>query len=255
MSMKVIILGSGTITPSLERSASAVFTRDGQTNLLIDIGPGVMKRLTEAGVSLTDVSHLFITHFHPDHTGELASFIFANKYGGAYRNKKLTLIGGDGITTFFNNLKTVYGKWIEFDASLFQIVELPMEKFYALSLGNLAINTTPADHNPESLSIKVTDSEGFSFVYSGDTDYNENLVELAMNAHMLISECAMPDDKKIKGHMTPTLAGETARKANVGKLILTHLYPESDESDIVSKAASIFKGTVFKAFDLMQFDF
>ncbi len=108
--IRVTVLGSGTCVPSLKRSACALLMTVGAHQLLFDIGPGSMRRLLEAGVHVQDLSHVFISHFHPDHTGELAPLIFANKYPDADRRRNpLTLIGGPGFLDFMTRLEGVYG--------------------------------------------------------------------------------------------------------------------------------------------------
>ena len=46
-------------------------------SLLLDAGPGTMRRLLEAGTTLSNLSFIFLSHFHPDHSGELVPFLFA----------------------------------------------------------------------------------------------------------------------------------------------------------------------------------
>ena len=55
---------------------------------------------------------------------------------------------------------------------------------------------------------------------------------LSKAADFLICESALPDELKAKGHLTPSLAGEIATRANVRKLVLTHFYPECDHVDM-----------------------
>ena len=74
--LSVTILGSGTCVPSLKRSSCSVLMKAGDNILLFDSGAGTMRRLLEAGIEIYDVSFVFFSHFHPDHTGELASFLF-----------------------------------------------------------------------------------------------------------------------------------------------------------------------------------
>jgi len=68
-------------------------------------------------------------------------------------------------------------------------------------------------------------------VFSGDTIPNENLIELAKGADVLVHECTLPDSeieiRKRLGlawniHSTPRGVGEVAKKANVKKLVLNH---------------------------------
>ena len=86
--IKATILGSGTCVPSLERSSCSVLLELESARIVMDLGPGTMRRLLEAGVEIFDVTHVFISHFHPDHTGELVPFIFSCKYPNIERRKK-----------------------------------------------------------------------------------------------------------------------------------------------------------------------
>jgi ribonuclease BN (tRNA processing enzyme) len=107
-------------------------------------------------------------------------------------------------------------------------------------------------HNPESLAYRVTSAAGRSAVYSGDTDYNENLIALSKNADLLICESAFPDDAKTAGHLTPSLAGEIATQANVKTLVLTHLYPQCDLVDIAGQCRRTYRGKLILARDLQR---
>ena len=89
-------------------------------------------------------------------------------------------------------------------------------------------------------------------VYSGDTDYTENLIELAGDADLLICESAVPDDMRVNGHLTPSLAGEIATRAGVRKLVLTHFYPECDHADIKQECRKTYGGPLILAEDLMR---
>ncbi|MBW1822481.1 MAG: ribonuclease Z, partial [Deltaproteobacteria bacterium] len=79
----VTILGSGTCVPSLKRSSCSVLVEVSDSKLLFDSGPGTMRRLLEAGITIFDISFIFYSHLHPDHTGELVTFLFATKYPDA----------------------------------------------------------------------------------------------------------------------------------------------------------------------------
>ncbi|MBW2409315.1 MAG: ribonuclease Z, partial [Deltaproteobacteria bacterium] len=76
----VTILGSGTCVPSLARSSCSVLMAVGDSRLLFDSGPGTMRRLLEADTPIFDISHIFYSHFHPDHSGEFVPLLFATKY-------------------------------------------------------------------------------------------------------------------------------------------------------------------------------
>ncbi|MEJ2657718.1 MAG: ribonuclease Z [Desulfobacterales bacterium] len=251
----VTILGSGTCVPSLIRSSCSVLMRTGGNVLLFDSGAGTMRRLMEAGVEIYDVSIVFYSHFHPDHTGELASFLFSNKYpDGSRRKIPLTLAGGKGFWVFFENLKQIYGHWIELDPGLLNIIEFDITHGDERRFSDFKVETLPMEHNPESIAFRITGSNGTSVVYSGDTDFSDNLVTLSKNADVLICESALPDELKVKGHLTPSLAGEIATRANVRKLVLTHFYPECDRVDLKKECRKTYAGSLVLAEDLMEIE-
>ncbi len=116
------------------------------------------------------------------------------------------------------------------------------------------MESLPVDHNEESIAFKITGSNGKSVVYSGDTDFSENLVTLSKGADFLICESALPDGLKVKGHLTPSLAGEIATRANVRNLVLTHFYPECDLVDIEKQCRKTYDGPLLLAEDLMTIE-
>jgi ribonuclease BN (tRNA processing enzyme) len=248
----VTILGSGTCVPSLERSSCSVMIAVGDARLLFDSGPGTMRRLLKANTTIFEVDYIFYSHFHPDHSAELVPFIFSTKYPDMeQRQTSLSIIAGSGFTDFFAGLKRVYGKWIELDPGLMQIIEMSNQSADSRRMKGFAVQSAPVEHNPESLAYRITSNEGFSVVYSGDTDYSENLIELSKDADILICESALPDDLRLKGHLTPSLAGDIATRAGVKKLILTHFYPECDQTDIAQECRKTYEGPLVLAEDLM----
>ena len=249
----VTILGSGTCVPSLQRSSCAALLETGKHCILIDSGPGTMHRLLLAGVDIQRIDFIFYTHFHPDHSGELVPFIFASKYPSNNRRKTpLTVLAGKGFFDFFERLKAAYGQWIVLPPGLMHLGELDNRRKISRSFDGFQVQSCPVVHNPESIALRITDSEGISVVFSGDTDFSADLIDLAAGAHLLICESALPDEMKVDGHLTPALAGKIASQANVGKLVLTHFYPECDRTDIRAQCRKTYSGPLILAEDLMR---
>ena len=253
--LSVTILGSGTCVPSLKRSSCSILVKIRDKFLLFDSGAGTMRKLLENRVEIYDVSFIFYSHFHPDHTAELVPFLFANKYpDGSRRKIPLTFMAGRGFAKFYDNLKNVYGHWIELVPGLLNIVEFDNTGYDIREFGDFKVESLPVEHNPESIAFRITSSGGTSMVYSGDTDFSENLVTLSKDADLLICESALPDELKVKGHLTPSLAGEIADRANVRKLVLTHFYPECDQVDIEKQCRKTYSGPLLLAEDLMKIE-
>ena len=247
--MQGYILGSGTCVPSLTRHPCAALIHTDECTVLLDAGPGTMGQLLKLGVTIDEIDMICLSHFHLDHCAEIAPFLFATKYPGFDRTRPLTLTGGPGLTDWFERLSRAFNRSIEMPAEQFSLVEVSEDG--QMDFRGLNISHIPMAHKPESMGYRFTDKTGFSLVYSGDTDVTENLVRLAAGADILICESAMPDGMKMPGHLTPALAGEMAQKAGVGKLVLTHFYPECSTVDVVAQCRKAFSGEVVAAADLM----
>jgi ribonuclease Z len=82
---------------------------------------------------------------------------------------------------------------------------------------------------------------GRKIVYSGDTRQSENVVKLAENADLLIHEATFDDElteRAVKdGHSTPSMAAETAKKARVKQLVLTHISARYKDANLLLEQA------------------
>jgi len=245
--MELIILGSGTGVPSLKRGAPAALLRIEDKNLLIDIGSGSLQKMLQFGASYLNLDAIILTHLHPDHTSDLVPFFFACKYSLAPRTKELYLIGGKGMREFYERLKEVYGHWVKPDSFKLHIQEAPHGKRDLLGIGFV---TFPLQHTRSSIGLRF-EYEGKVLAYSGDTDYCAELIEMGKAADLLVLECSFPNERKIQGHLTPSLAGKVAKEAETKKLVLTHFYPPCDETDIITQCQEEFSGELILAEDMM----
>jgi ribonuclease BN (tRNA processing enzyme) len=247
--MELIILGSGTGVPSLKRGSPGFLIKAGERSILLDSGSGTLTKMLRAGVTYKEVDAVLYSHIHPDHVADLVPLIFACKYHEDPRTKDLLILGGRGIRDYVEGLRSVYGSWIEPETFHIHIREVVADE---AEIGELRIITIPLEHTPESVGYRVTSLTGRSVAYSGDTDYCPNIVELARGADLLILECSFPEGRKVRGHLTPALAGRIAHEAGCTRLLLTHLYPPCDRSDIRGDCQNVFPGEVLLAEDMMR---
>jgi ribonuclease BN (tRNA processing enzyme) len=185
----------------------------------------------------------------------MVPLLFATKYPDENQRKStLTLVAGKGFSNFFDRLREIYGTWIELPPDRFQIMELENNSIDTRSFGAFTVTSIPVEHREESIAYRITVRGGGSMVYSGDTDYSENLITLAKDTDLLICESALPNDLKVDGHLTPALAGKIAAKAHVRKLLLTHFYPECDHVDMIKECRETYSGPLLLAEDLMRIE-
>ena len=247
--MELIILGSGTCVPSLKRGSPGLVIKAGGKILLFDSGSGTLRRMLEAGITYRDADYIFYSHIHPDHVADLVPFLFASKYADIPRTKQLYITGGKGFKSFFKKLNKVYGKWLEPELYKIKVREI-LNK--SVDFGDFKVTTKSLAHIKESVGYRIEAENSKSIVFSGDTDYCKNVVELGRDADILILECSMPDKKKVDGHLTPSLCGRIADESNCKKLVLTHFYPSCDKIDAVSVCKKYYRGKIIIAEDLMR---
>tara|TARA_Y100001968_G_scaffold223191_1_gene205916 strand:+ start:28 stop:516 length:489 start_codon:yes stop_codon:yes gene_type:complete len=104
---------------------------------------------------------------------------------------------------------------------------------------------------------------GLSMVYCTDTVYSESAIEISKKADLLIHEATYSSKETEmayeRGHSTATMAAQIAEKANVNKLILTHLSPrytpgnQTCPNDLLNEAKAIFPNTQL-AKDFLQIE-
>ena len=220
--MKIRVLGTGTSVPSLQRCSSSYLVQTKRLNILIDVGPSIVRRLLEYGFTTRDIDAIVLTHFHVDHTADLSTFLFASNYDVEARTKPLTIIGGPGINDFFENLIKVYRWLMPKSYELF----LREEGDCTLNLEDFVIAVTRVEHNDESIAIRIEEHKSVTF--SGDTDYSKNLVKLASGTDLLIAECSFPE-RKVDGHLNLETLQKIVDEANPKRVLISHLYPEWDD--------------------------
>ena len=246
---ELLILGSGVGVPNPKRATPAYILNVEDKNILIESGSGTLQRLIKQGITYQDIDYVLYSHLHPDHTLDFTSLLFAAKHPKNPRRKDLKVIGPEGIKDFYNKLLVVYGTTItpEHYRVLFDEIDEG-----ELDLGICRILIKELEHTDSSIGFRIEFKDGKVLVYSGDTDYCPNLISLSKDADVLILESSAPDEFKVKGHLTPSVAGKVATEAGCKTLILTHLYPICDQYPILKQCRKSFKGKVILARDNMR---
>ncbi len=95
---------------------------------------------------------------------------------------------------------------------------------------------------------------GTKLVVIGDAGRTEELVKTCQDADGLVIESTYLDEEadmaRQYGHLTARAAAGLAQKANVKKLIITHISRRYREKDVISEAQSVFQNTsVARDFD------
>jgi len=225
--MELVTVGTGTVAPSATRTSACHWVSRARLKILLDCGPGALHRLAQFGLPWPEVTHVVLSHFHPDHWAELPMLVYALKYTTAPpRQEPLVILGPPGVVRLVKTL----------DREPF-----PLD-------GDMSLEMCRVPHTPESVAIGLTGPEG-RLVYTGDTGPSPELARWAAGCDLLLAECSLPEAMAIDSHLTPLRAGELARGAGAKRLVLTHFYPPVETSDPAREAGTRFQGPVTAAKD------
>jgi ribonuclease BN (tRNA processing enzyme) len=243
--MEIFFLGTGTAVPvRMHSPAGLLIISDGQP-VLLDIGPGTLGRLELAGFSCTQLDQLFLTHFHSDHTLDLATLLQVFNYTpNVKRTRPFSITACPGIQDFYLRMVNLYPELAPLT------YELNMHEVFrdAFSTGMLKIRTAPTGHTPESIAYRL-EADGHSLVYSGDAASSGELAGLAAGVDLLICECSFPSGWETDDHLNADTAGRIAQDAGVKSLVLTHTYPPALAVDLVAQVRRHYDGIVQLAVD------
>ena len=242
------VLGSGTVAPTPDRTAPAHWVEVRNARILFDCGAGTLHRAASFEVPWHTLTHLVLTHFHPDHWGEVPAFLFALRWGiEPPRSEPLTIIGPVGVKDKLDTVATAFGSWVtdpDFDQEIIEI-----EAGATLELVDaVTLDSCKTPHTDESLAYAIRHGDSH-LVYTGDTGESAELAAWASDCDLLLCECSLPESRAVPLHLTPRQAGALARDARAHRLVLTHLYPVFGEIDPAAVARHEFSGEIVVARD------
>ena len=281
---RVTLLGTGTPAPSLERQSSGYLFEVGNDVIVMDHGPGAHQRLIEAGRRSVDVTHAFFTHLHYDHCMDYGRLVLQRWDQGADKIPDLDVYGPSPIRRMTDQLfgeDGVYGPdiraRIEHRSSIDQFEarggkaprKRPAPRVREVHAGDVIqgngwkITVGRATHvQPylECLAFRLDAPDG-SVCYTGDSGASDEIVALAKGCDMLIhmnhyfsGTAPSPAYRAACGNHVDN--AETAKKAGVKTLVLTHLLAQIDQprvrEQIVHEIQKVFDGKVVWGEDLMR---
>lgn len=245
--MRLTVVGCSGSFPGPDSPASSYLLEvpdgEGTFRVLLDLGNGALGAL-QRHVDPYAIDAVLVSHLHADHFLDLCSYYVARRYRPGGHPGRLPVMGPKGTA---ERLARAYdlpadpGMSGEFDIAVY-----PESGTFAL--GPLAVRVARVAHPVETYAIRL-EADGSSLVYSGDTGPSDALVELARGADAALFEAAFRDGGANPPdlHLTGRQAGEHARRAGVGRLLVTHVPPWHEREEAVSAAAETFDGPVSAA--------
>ena len=283
MSIQLIFLGTSNAIPTAERNHPAIWLEWEKERILIDCGEGTQRQIKKAGLNPCKITKIFLTHLHGDHVLGLPGLLETLEMSEYAR--QLDIYGPKGTARHIELLQQVYGKFniaikahelpcgIETDD--WKIESLPMDhgipawafafiikerrrldkaKIKKLKLPNTPLLGEIQKGKDVVINGKKVKAKDLAYVQPStkvaiimDTKYNQNAIDLAKDADLIICEATYAEKEKEYAenykHLTASQAGTIAKKAKAKKLILTHIAQRYEQNlkYIENEAKKVFK--------------
>ncbi|HWF36162.1 MAG TPA: ribonuclease Z [Solirubrobacteraceae bacterium] len=283
MDLSVLFAGTAASVPTARRGLPALLVRRGADRILFDCGEGTQRQLMRS-VGLTELTEVFITHFHADHWLGLPGLLKTYDLRG--RERPLQIHGPRGIRELVVMALRVAGR-VSFELELIEL-----EPGDVLARDGYRIAPFAVRHRGAALGYALFEDErpgafdpavavrlgltpgpefgrlqrgetvdgvtpgqvlgpprpGRKVVISGDTSPTETLKLAAHGADLLIHEATFAEEDLERaaetGHSTAGQAARIALEAEVGLLALTHLSARHPAAVLRDEARAIFPETV-----------
>src|SRR6266550_1510619 len=200
--MKLVILGSGTSVPHPQRASAAYWLETAGGSLLLDISPDGGHRMAQDNLDWPGLDAIWVSHFHLDHLGGLAPFLFGMKWAPQLRErtKPLKIFGPAGTSRLLDIVDQSNRYRLLEQSFSIEVIEVEAGAHFTM-LPGLKAETFSTPHTAESLALRLTASDGTSLVYTSDTGFAEELAEFAKGVDLLLMECSFRKDKEVETHL------------------------------------------------------
>jgi ribonuclease Z len=274
----ITLLGTGGPIPDAHRAGPATLVQTGGEQFLVDTGRGVLMRLAAVGVPTPQLTAVLLTHLHSDHIIALGDVI-TNQWMSTFEPTTMRIVGPPGtrqvITHLLESLEPDMSYRMAHHDDLNEPPRLDITEVLEgpVDLGGaVTITAAPTDHRPVEPSVGFRFDHGdgddrSSVVAAGDTVPCDGLDRLSAGADALVHTVIRKDlieqipiarlQDVLDYHSSPEQAAQTAAKAGVGTLVLTHYVPTPPPGGVDEwreLAAAHFAGRIEVGDDLHRVD-
>lgn len=274
---QLVLLGTGTPVPDPQRMGPAVAVVVNGRPYLVDMGPGVVRRASEAylrgvrGLRVTQLDVAFVTHLHSDHTAGFADLILTPAVVG--RRGPLRVFGPPGIESMTKHLLAAYAEDIKLrlagyelgNPTAYVVNAVEIEAGIVFEENGVKVRAIAVNHGQWKYAYGYRfDTPDRSIVISGDTAVSENLIEAAKGCDILVHEVysaralqqfsASGQRYHSNFHTSAVELGILAAEVKPGLLVLYHQLLWGSPSDqIMKEIRENYDGPVVYGSDLDVF--
>jgi len=272
--LKVTLLGTGNPRPVMSRFGPSILVEAGDEKLLFDCGRGATQRVYQLQIPFNDISVLFLTHLHSDHTVGIPDLWLTGWVMG--RSTPLPVWGPEGTKAMMEHLQQAYAFDIhirrDVDTKLpgagAEVIARDIQEGVVYNSAGVKVTAFLVDHGEikPAFGYRV-DYRGHSVTLSGDTRPSENLIKVAQGTDVLIHEVIDPEafgettstdtpeqrKKIIEHHTTPEQAGTIFARVKPKLAVYSHIVPP-DVPDVIPHTRKTYAGPLEVGEDLMTIE-
>ncbi|MEY2588368.1 MAG: hypothetical protein QOJ67_352 [Acidimicrobiaceae bacterium] len=268
--MDVTLLGTGSPLPNRDRAGPATLVRAGGATILVDCGRAVVMRLAAAGVLPMGLSAVLLTHLHSDHITDLNDVVTTH-WVMTPGPVPLRIFGPPGTRQVVDGVLAMLALDQEYRLAhhadldhrpAIDVVEVvPGDAF---EVADVRVSVHRTDHRPVAPTVGYRiEHDGNVAAIAGDTVPCPELDEMCRDADLYVQTViradlvqAIPSQRLqdiLDYHSTVEQAAQTATRAGVKTLVLTHYVPPlmpGAEDEWRALAAAHFAGSIVLGDDL-----
>ncbi len=246
---RVTLLGTGAPPPSLERFGPSTLVEVGAQKFIFDAGRGAMQRLHQLGIPFCDITGMYLTHHHSDHVVGFPDLWLTGWIGRPWgkRSTPLDVWGPQGTRQMMEHLPQAFAVDLRVRSRSYppegaKLVPHEIKEGVLFDQDGIQVSAFEVDHGGEELPAfgYRIDYRNHAAVLSGDTTFNENLIEHAQGANLLV-------------HEVTAVAGSAAEpKLAVYNHLL--LFGSATAGDLIPATRQKYAGPLMVGVDLLQID-
>lgn len=237
--MELRILGYNSPYPPPGGAGPGYLITAGGQKVLLECGSGVVSRLKPyCDFRRDELRAVVLSHLHPDHFSDLLVLRYAH-----LRNMLEREVGP--LPVYLPDTPLPEREVIAYRS--LNLISIAPES--VCSIGPLTLRFFATDHPVTCCAMRVDDGSS-TFFYTADTAWHDELPRQAAGVDLLMAEASFLERDKgdnVPKHLTAAECGRLARQAGVGRLLLTHFWPEYDPRDLLSEAAEEYSGEIILA--------
>ncbi|NUM34214.1 MAG: MBL fold metallo-hydrolase [Candidatus Brocadiae bacterium] len=218
-SLRLLFLGTGDYANTGARANQSIWIQSQDTNVLLECGPTTLLRMQQERLNPNELQAVLITHFHGDHFVGIVFLDLALTLDWN-RQKSIVYAGPRGLQNHFEQTyKVCYGDFYPNYQFPRNFEEYSPKQTY--NLEGMQIFPIPMKHKKESLGYRIQ-TQGKTIAFTGDTAWNDDMINLSKDADLLITEC-VDYQKTSKNHLSYQELKEHSALLGAKKIVLTHV--------------------------------